>query len=146
MKRLIVYSTVLMVVALGAPALASAGTGTAKLSQTTIAVGNPAVLKVNVHTKFASVESVCFAFTFKNDLLDPGEFLRVTPLSLFPSLGGPAFFNFGSEPQATRTFCLVDPAFVSIFADGKEHKIELAMESGSVEIDHVDVTVTGSPR
>jgi hypothetical protein len=146
MKRMILYATAFTVVALCAPGLASAQTATARLSQTTLGVGDPALAKVNVHAKFASVESVCFDFTFTNDLLDPGELLRVTPLALFPSLGGPAFSNAGTEPQATRTLCLADPDFTSIFADGKEHKIELAMESGSVEIDHVDVTVTGTLR
>jgi hypothetical protein len=146
MKKLIVFATALAGVVLCAPGLANAQTATARLSQSTLGVGEPALAKVNVHAKFSSVDSVCFDFTFKDDLLDPGELLRVTPLAVFPSLGGPAFFNAGAEPQATRSFCVVDPAFVSIFADGKEHKIELAMESGSVQIDHVNVSVNGSPR
>jgi hypothetical protein len=54
---------------------------------------------------FSSVESVCFDFTFVNDLFDPGEILLITPLQLFPSLTGPGFENGGDAPQAERTFC-----------------------------------------
>jgi hypothetical protein len=143
-KRIIVSATAFTLVALCAPALANAQQHpTARLSQAAIRVGSPALAMVNVHSRFASVESVCFAFTFRNDLLDPGELLRVTPLALFPSMGGPAFSNAGTAPQATRTLCVADPDFLAIFIDGAERNIELAMESGSVEIDHVDVTVNG---
>jgi hypothetical protein len=145
---------IVIVVAVGflaMPMSASATTATAsvRLSQTSISVGAAALGKVNVHMKFASVESVCFAFTFTDDLLDPGDELVITPLRALPSLTGPAFFNPGTTPEAERTLCLtsaLQPDLVSLFADGKEDQLEIAMRTGSVQIARLDVTVEGVPR
>src|ERR1700682_716663 len=115
MIRMVAGLACLAAVCLGAPALAEAATAPAKLKQTTVRVGDPALAAVNVHQKFVSVDSVCFAFTFSNDLLDPGDGLRITPLDLLPPLSGPGFFNPGPSSQATRTLCVIDPAFVSLF-------------------------------
>ena len=137
-------------VALAAPGVVAADTSSApaKLSQKVVTVGDSALAKVNVHAKFSSVDSVCFDFTFVNDLLDPGEFLRITPLKLFPSLGGFGIQNVGSTPQAERTVCVDssgNPDVTALFTDGRENDLEIAMESGSVQIASLVVTVTGTP-
>jgi len=133
-----------------APRLAAADTvaAAAHLRRSTVTEDAPVMARVNVHEKFSSVDSVCFEFTFENDLLDPGDFLTISPLELFPPPTGPGFENVGSEPQATRTLCMTaefQPDFVAIFADGKENKIELSMPSGSVEIASLMVVVAGTP-
>jgi hypothetical protein len=148
MTTSIVSASFVAVMCLFGPRLAAADTvaAAAHLKQSTVTVGAPVMARVNVHEKFLSVNSVCFEFTFENDLLDPGDFLRITPLELFPV--GPGFENGGSTPQATRTLCLTaefNPDFVAIFADGKENKIELAMVVGSVEIASLIVVVAGTP-
>ena len=151
MKRSLMFVLFLVVVFLVVPQVAAADTvsAPARLSHTVVTVGDPALAKVNVHAKFSSVDRVCFDFTFVNDLLDPGEFLRITPLQLFPSLTGPGFENVGSTPMAERTLCL-DSAFGysnvnALFADGKDKDLEIGMQVGSVEIASLVVTVTGTP-
>jgi hypothetical protein len=115
-----------------------------KLSQTAISVGNPALGRVNIHEKFALVESVCFDFVFVNDLLDPGELLLIRPLAM-PSVGF-GFVNLGLTSQAERTVCVIAPDLVALFADGKEKGLEISMRRGSVEIASLVVTVTGTLR
>ena len=111
---------------LGLPALSSAETftATASLSDTTASVGHPILASVDFRSPFASIDAVCFEFTFQGNLLDPGDFLRVTPLSLLPSLTGPGFFNPGPESQSSRTLCLLSAfgyeSMLSLFLDGSE--------------------------
>jgi hypothetical protein len=134
---------------LPASAHAATATGTVKLSQTSVGVGDAARGKVNVHTKFASVDSVCFTFTFEGDLLDPGETLFISPLNAVSSLSGPGFSNGGTTPEAERTLCFeaaFQPDLVALFAEGKEHELEIAMQTGSVQIASLEVTVEGTPR
>jgi hypothetical protein len=150
MTTSIVSASFVAVMCLVAPRLAAADTvaAAAHLKQSTVTVDAPVMARVNVHEKFLSVNSVCFEFTFENDLLDPGDFLRITPLEFYPPNSGPGFENGGSTPQATRTLCLTaefNPDFVAIFADGKEKKIELDMAVGSVEIASLIVVVAGTP-
>jgi hypothetical protein len=116
----------------------------AKLSQTVISVGDPALGSVNLQAKFSSVESVCFDFVFVNDLLDPGDLLLITPLAM-PSVGF-GFVNLGVTSQAERTVCVVSPDLLALFGDGKERRLEITMRSGSVEIASILVTVTGTLR
>ena len=135
--------------ATAAPGGAKDGTATMRLSQTVIAAGDPATGRVNVHARFSSVDSVCFQFTFVNDLLDPGELLRITPLGALPPESGPGFQNVGSTSQTQRLLCLqsaFQPELVALFADGKERGVELSTDAGSVEISSVTVSVTGTPR
>jgi hypothetical protein len=144
--------TLAVVIACGflvVPASATAATATAsvKLSQTFVGVGDAALGKVNVHTKFSSVDRVCFTFTFEGDLLDPGETLLISPLNAVSSVSGPGFSNRGTSSEAERTLCLeaaFQPDLVSLFADGKEHKLEITMQTGSVRIASLDVTVEGT--
>ena len=148
MRRWLLPIMVVAAASLAVPQLAAADTASAqvKLHQSVITVGDPAVVKVNVHAKFSSVESVCFAFTFNNDLLDPGDVLRITPLELFPSLNGFATGG-GSSPQSERTICVDSSAYSNItalFVDGRARDIELGMESGSVQIASLTVTVNGT--
>jgi hypothetical protein len=156
MKKRIITATVVasaaalltLTAAVAAPGAGNA-TGTMRLSQTVITVGDPATGRVNVHARFSSVQTVCFQFTFVNDLLDPGETLRITPLDALPSTNGPGFQNVGTTSQTQRVLCLdsaFQPDLVALFADGKERNIELSMQTGSVEISSVTVTVTGTPR
>jgi hypothetical protein len=117
-----------------------------KLSQTVVSVGDPLQVNVNVHARFASVDSVCYTFIFENDLLDPGDSLSITPLKAFPPESGGGFFNPGPTSQDFREICDTaefQPEIVSLFTDGKENKIEIAMQSGSVEIALLRVTITG---
>jgi hypothetical protein len=137
-------------VCLVAPRQAAADTvsAAAHLQRSTVAVGAPVLARVNLHHKFSSVDSVCFEFTFENDLLDQGDFLQIIPLELSSDHPISGFQNLGPAPQATRTLCFLGeltPDFVSIFEDGKENKIELEMEVGSVEIANLQVVVTGTP-
>src|SRR5256885_327290 len=107
MKRSLV-SLLIFAACLIAPQLAAADTASseARLSQTVIASGDPVLARANLHQRFLSVEIVCFEFTFVNDLLDPGELLRITPLQLYPSLNGFGFEDVGPAPQSARTVCV----------------------------------------
>jgi hypothetical protein len=151
LDRSAVAVLVVTLAALVLPATGKAATASApvNLSRTTISVGEPAIGRVNVHMKFASVASVCFAFTFSGDLLDPGEELDITPLRALPSGTGPGFINDGTTPQAERTLCLsstYQPDLVALFTDGKENGLEFSMRVGSVHIASLVVTVEGVPR
>ena len=138
------------VLALPPVAAADTASATAKIAGSTVSVGNPVLAKVNLHTKFSSIDSVCFQFTFAGDLLDPGELLRITPLQLLPSEAGPGIQNVSSAPQAERTLCIDSSSSVAgVFSDGKEKDLELAIQtgtSGSVNIASLVVTVTGTTR
>src|SRR6266566_2205043 len=59
-----------------------------------------------------------------------------------------SFFNPGSEPEPTRTFCWVatlHPTIVAEFMDGKA-KLKFMAGSGSVTLGSVTLTISGSPR
>jgi len=134
-----------------APALGQSDSASApmRLSQSIITVGDPAIGRVNVHAKFSAVDMVCFDFTFANDLLDPGETLLITPLEVLPPLGGPGFSNVGTTSQAQRTLCLTStfqPDLVAPFADGKEKKLQISMQTGSAQIASILVNVIGTAR
>jgi len=81
-----------------------------------------------------------------DDLLDPVELLRITPLKLFPSLGGFGIENVDLTSQAERSVCVDsgNPDVTTLFTDGQEHFLEIAMESGSVQIASLVVTITGT--
>jgi hypothetical protein len=115
-------------------------TAKARLSHASISVGQPALASVNVHKKFVSIEDVCFAFSFAEDLLDPGEAM------IFFS-NGPGFENIGPSAQAQRTLCFGNyPDLANLFLDGKEKNILLEMQTGSVKVAELQVTVTGVAR
>ena len=122
-------------------------TATASLSGTTASPANPVLASVDFGTQFASIESVCFEFTFQGDLLDPGDFVRLTPLNLLPSMTGPGFFNPGPASQSDRTLCLLNAfdsgPITSLFLDRGEDMIEIGMVSGSVTIADLHVVITG---
>ena len=139
----------LVLLSLAVPATSSAATfiATASLPGTTASPGNPVLASVDFGTQFASIESVCFEFTFQGDLLDPGDFLRLTPMNLLPSMTGPGFSNPGLESQSDRTLCLLNAfdsgPITSLFLDRGEDMIEIGMVSGSVTIADLDVVITG---
>jgi hypothetical protein len=93
-------------------------------------------------TRFASIDSACFTFTFSGDLLDPGE-------SLFIDLGGSAqttfgFENVSSTSVTSRTVCIVSgfhDALLALLLDGKQ-RFELTTEGGSVTVTSVEVAIT----
>ncbi len=98
----------------------------------------------NVAMKFLSVEQACLVFGFSSDLLDPEDGLFIT----VDATDAGSFFNPGSEPQATRTFCWVatlHPTIVAEFLDGKA-KLKFTAGSGSVTLGSVTLTISGSPR
>jgi hypothetical protein len=97
-------------------------------------------------TRFASIDSACFTFTFSGDLLDPGE-------SLFIDLGGSpqtsfGFQNVSSTSTTRRTVCIVSgfhDALLALLLDGKQ-RFELTTERGSVTVTSVEVVITGQSR
>jgi hypothetical protein len=143
MKRKLLCAAACAAAALAAPELANARP-TTLLTATHISVGNPAIASLDQRQTYDSIDSVCFDFTFSPDTFDPGEVLRVTPLSAFPSLGGPAISNPSGTWQAVRSLCVVDPEFTSLFLDGNEPAIEFAVENGSVTIARVVVRIDGT--
>ena len=155
-KLLPVITAAVVAVALSAasligPQMAAAdiltASASAKLSHNMIGPGSPALARVNVHQRFSSVDSVCFYFTFVNDLIDPGENLSITPLQLYPSLSGFGFINIGLTPEAERALCVVGnyPDVLALFLDGKDKDLEIGMPIGSAEISSLSITVTGTP-
>jgi hypothetical protein len=102
----------------------------------------PIRARVNMHMRFASVKRVCFEFTFKKDLLDPGE-----EWSLAPRVNGFEMLNTTTFQISGVSFCLLpDNAVVDRFRDGRA-KLVLAMKGqGSMRIDELDVTVRGTRR
>ena len=126
---------------------AGAVSGPARLSSGVVAPGHPVTARINLHERMTSVDNVCLTFTFVNDLLDPGETVVITPLQLFPSLGGFGFENPGPSAQAQRTICITtadQPDIAALFADGKDNRLQIGMTSGSVEIASLVITVTGT--
>jgi len=105
-----------------------------------IGAGQSITAKVNVHEPFSTVDSVCFFFTFEDDLLDPGDWIQVTF-----DVG-----NFGQEngfedPVSTVGVCLGDdPAMKAQFLDGRE-TFTLSMNVGTVKLAKLDVVVDGVP-
>jgi hypothetical protein len=97
-------------------------------------------------TRFVSIASACFTFTFSGDLLDPGE-------SLFIDLGGSpqttfGFENVSSTSTASRTICIVSgfhDSLLALLLDGKQ-RFELTTEGGSVTVTSVEVVITGQSK
>jgi hypothetical protein len=114
--------------------------------------GAPQAASVNVHSKFMSIDSACFNFTFAADnALDPEESLRITPSEWVkdsPFARGPGFFNVGSATQFNRTLCVVNyPGYptdrlLDDLLDGKE-RLLLHADSGPVIVTNLDVTIVG---
>jgi hypothetical protein len=102
----------------------------------------PITARVNMHTRFASVKRVCFAFTFKKDVLDPGE-----EWSLAPRVNGFEMLNASTFPISGVSFCLLpDNALVDRFRDGRAKLLVAIKRQGSMRIAELDVTVRGAPR
>jgi hypothetical protein len=121
---------------------------TARLPRdTTVSVDHPITTSFNVKTSFASISSVCLDFTFENDLLDPGDFLLVRFIDQGRVIDGGGFFNPTTSPQGARTFCYTPdfPTIVALFLDGRE-RVKLVMETGSVMLASVQLTIDGVPQ
>jgi hypothetical protein len=145
MRRVIfvVVASVLLSVALIAPASVLGAPMEVKLhpkAPVTVAVGAPIKAKINVRETFSSISVVCIEFQFEGDLLDPGEFLD---MDFGPALGGFGFENVGSTPQGARTICTEQPELLAAFLDGRQD-FEIRMESGSVTISSITVSIVGS--
>jgi hypothetical protein len=111
---------------------------------TPVSVESSAGARAKFPTKFASIETLCFNFTFEGDLLDPGDFLMIQNTGETGSFG---FLNVGLSPQSTRTICNITPFHdetLGLYLDGK-HTFTIVMESGSVTIASLSVTATGFP-
>jgi hypothetical protein len=104
----------------------------------TVAVGMPAQGRVHFQ-HFSTIDSLCFQFSFQDDLLDAGEELI---LDLGPSLGGFGFSNIGTEPQAARLICTAQPEQLQAFRDGKQSFL-ITMTTGTVVISSITVEATG---
>ena len=108
---------------------------------------------VNVHTKFVSIDSACFDFTFDaQNGLDPGESLRITPDSWLkddPFARGPGFTNATNGTQFTRELCVAnvpgappDP-FLAALLDGKE-RLALNADDGPVIVVSLTMTIVAT--
>jgi hypothetical protein len=151
MKRLFAATlSVVSVLAFVQSASAATFSDTAKLSPpATVTVDQSLIADFNVGAEFASISSVCLYFKFTRDLLDPGDLLLVAFLENGEEIGGGGFsIPIGStRAQKTRTLCYVPefhPETVSLFLDGSE-RVKLVMESGSVMITRLRLTITGVP-
>ncbi len=117
-------------------------TDVAKLfGPTLVTLDNRVRAFVDLRTRFASIELVCFAFTFGSDPFDPGERLWIEP-----NMGG--FENAGSTPSTDRTICFDagNPSGLEAFLDGKQ-RLEIATDrAGAFEIARFEVTVMGVPQ
>jgi hypothetical protein len=149
--RAFLIAAATMLVALMLPTSSFADTFTADphLSRSALSVGNSAIAEVDVHQQFYYVEKVCFSFTFTNDLFAPYEYIYWNPLAVDSRYGVPTM-NFVGVPEAQHTSCLTDsavglPGVLGLFADGKE-RVQVWMSLGSVEIAHLVVSITGTPR
>jgi hypothetical protein len=110
-----------------------------------VAFGKPISAKVNVHTRFASIKRVCFAFAFEDDLLDPGE---AWSLRSNANVKGFEMGNAGVNQIIGVEFCLLPDhwSLINRFRDGRA-KLIVAMDTpGSMRIDELDVTVRGVRR
>ncbi len=135
--------------ALAFPGVSSAAefSASASLSGTTAFVGHPLLASVDFGSlRFVTVDQVCFHFTFAGDLLDAGDDLTISALNSEPSMSGPGFSGVGA-PQSSRTLCIPNQPglgpIASLFLDGREDRIEIAMGSGSVTISDLTVSVHG---
>jgi hypothetical protein len=108
---------------------------------------------INVHTRFTSIDSACFDFTFDaQNGLDPGESLRITPdtwLKDNPFARGPGFVNTTSTTQFSRELCVTnfpgappDP-FLAELVDGKQ-RLALNADDGPVVVSSITVTIVGT--
>jgi hypothetical protein len=151
-------------VCLGALILAGAiaATASAQTTESDVAVipqhlaspDDPGQAIINVHTKFTSIDSACFAFTFDpQNGLDPGESLRITPdiwLKEDPFARGPGFSNTTTATQFSRELCVTNVAgapadpLLSELVDGKE-RLALNADDGPVIVAGLTVTIVGTP-
>jgi len=137
-------------------AAASAQTTTfdvATIAHSLASPGNSGQAIVNVHTKFASIDSACFDFTFDaQNGLDPGESLRITPDSWLkddPFARGPGFTNTTAATLFSRELCVAnspglppDP-FLAALVDGKE-RLALNADDGPVIVASLTMTIVGT--
>lgn len=128
--------------------------GTATIPHGLASQGDPGQAIVNLHTKFTSIDSACFDFTFDpQNGLDPGESLRITPVTWLkddPSARGPGFSNITSATEFSREVCVANFAgappdpFLAALLDGKE-RLALNADDGPVNVSSLTVTVVGTP-
>jgi hypothetical protein len=107
-----------------------------------VVFGKPITARVNTHTRFSSVKRVCFAFSFKKDLLDPGE-----EWALAPRVNGFEMLNASTFPISVVSFCLLpDNDLLDRFRDGRAGLVVAMKRQGSMRIDELHVTVRGARR
>jgi hypothetical protein len=108
-----------------------------------VVFGQPISANVDLHTRFASISTVCFFFTLEDDLLDPGEELDVSFHANIGSFGQSNSFQY---PDDSFAFCLAtglhDEA-IALFLDGKEKLILSMFGAGSVRIDRLEIVIDG---
>jgi hypothetical protein len=103
------------------------------------------IVMINLGTKFDSIDSLCFHFTFKRDLLDDGDSLVVYLGSPGQPQGG-GFGPGGGGGLTNISTCFTaehHEIIVGEFLDGRQIVV-LEATSGSVIIDDIVVTATGS--
>lgn len=151
MKRLLVTTiAVVTVLAFVQSASAATFTDTAVLpGDATITTDQSLIADFDVGAEFASISIVCLRFKFATDLLDPDDMLRVALLENGEEIDAGSFGPpIGStKAQTTRIFCFTPefhPETVSLFLDGSE-RVKLVMESGSVVIAKLRLTIKGVP-
>jgi hypothetical protein len=107
-----------------------------------VVFGHPISAKVNFHARFASISRVCFFFTFRDDLLDPGEewFLRFRA-----NVGGFGLLNTSENAVIGISLCLA-PAhnlMIARFLDGREKMVLTMQRPGSMRIGKLKVSIDG---
>lgn len=144
-RRLFILGAAFVALVSAAPASAAEFSASATLSGPTASVGSPVLAAADFGLRFVAVDDVCLHFTFAGDLLDPGDAVIVSALNGQPSLSGAGFG--AATTQTTRTLCINNGPgqgpLASLFLDGREDRIEVAMASGSVTIADLTVSVHG---
>ena len=119
--------------------------GTLTPAVPTAIAASPVPATVNFGTTFASIDHLCFFFTFSGDLLDPGDRLAFTGPS---GLNGTGFGNGTGSSQSERGLCFNPfdhPETIALFLDGQEN-FGLRMEAGTLTVSSLRVQITGVPQ
>jgi hypothetical protein len=130
-------------------AAAAAFTDTVKLPRdTTVTVDQPLETSFNVQTTFASISQVCLHFTFKTDLLDPGDFVEIFLIEEGVEVDIGGFLNPGQKPQTKRWFCWTSefhPRDIAFLLDG-ETTVKVTMQAGSMTVTRLSLQIKGIPQ
>lgn len=101
--------------------------------------------EVNFGRRFRHIESVCFVFEFRRNLLEVGEGVEIALDHDAPPNSGFGFYNPGPEAQDSRTICSVTGYHdeeLALYKDGRQDFV-IRMFEGSVRISNLRIVLTG---